>query len=175
MAVKDKLKLILFIVCFLVSGVNCASQSNESKVVQLATTNYKNALANYEKQLKYCADETEKNRLDPVLFNDIKLTQLQLNISIGRFHFMALSHCVTAKFGVYLIQRGIYRDTLREFKVKFDSEDPKYYNDYEIFSARYQRIEVELKYLSYPKLERDKLEKIPELKQVFNLFSVIGG
>jgi len=42
-----------------------------------------------------------------------------------------------------------------------------------VFGTRYQHIDFE-KYLSYPKSERDKLEKIPELKQLFRLLTAIG-
>ncbi len=174
MAVKDNITVLIFISCLLVSSVSCADESTASKIIEYAKTDYVNALAEYEKQLRYCANESDKNKLSPSLFKEIKLTKLQLQISIGVFYFKALNDCQNEKFGKYLIQRGIYRDTFREFKVKFNNKDPKYYDDIEVFGTQYQLIKQRLKYLTYLKSERDKLEKIPELKEVFNLFSVIS-
>lgn len=166
---------MVFVSWLLASNVSCATEPKDIEIVQLATTNYKKALADYEKQLGYCADETDKNRIDSSIFKDIKLTQLQLQIAIGHFHFKALDKCESEKFGVFLVNRGIYRETLKEFKVKFDSDNPVYYDDSMLFGIRYRHIKAELKYLSYPKSERDKLENMPELKNMFHLFSAIDN
>lgn len=175
MAVKYKIILLIFISCLFVSSVSCAVEPTGSDIIEQAKTDYVNALAEYENKIKYCANESDENKLDPSIFKKIKLTKLQLQISIGVFHFKALSDCQKEKFGAYLIKRGIYRDTVREFKAEFNNEDPKYYDDIEVFGTQYQLIKQRLKYLTYPKSERVKLEKIPELKQLFHLFSAIGS
>jgi len=172
--VKYNITIFVFISSLLVSGVSCATELKGSEVVKLATLNYKHALDDYEKQLKYCSDKSDKKRIDRAVFKNIKLTQLQLQIAIGRFHFIALDKCESEKFGAYLIQRGIYRETVKKFNTTFDSDNPIYYDDLEVFGSRYRHIDFEIKYLRYPKSERDKLENIPELKQLFHMLSAIG-
>jgi len=173
--VKYKLTLLFFVSWLLAPNVSCATEPKDIEIVERATTNYKKALADYEKQLRYCEDKSNKNRLNREIFKGVKLTQLQLNIAIGRFHFKALDKCEGEKFGAFLVNRGIYRETLKEFKAKFDSDNPVYYDDSMLFGIRYRHIRTELKYLSYPKSERDKLENMPELKNMFHLFSAIDN
>ncbi|VAW96032.1 hypothetical protein MNBD_GAMMA22-831 [hydrothermal vent metagenome] len=174
MAVRYKF-IILIIISFLFSsGVSFAAQPSDNDIVELATKNYKKALDSYEKQLKYCENKSSKNKIDRSIFKKIKLTQLDLQIAIGRFYFNALDKCEGNKFGYYLIHRGIYRETLKKFNSKFDSDNPLYYDDIEVFGTRYHHIRFELKYLKFPKKERDKLENMVELFQVFDLQSARG-
>ncbi|MFV1982196.1 MAG: hypothetical protein ACC657_01550 [Thiohalomonadales bacterium] len=175
MAVNHSTGIAILAISLLISGISCASEPTESNIVKAATSNYKSALADYEKQLRYCKDKADKNKLNRDIFKDIKLTQLQMQTAIGRFYFIALDKCESEKFGAYLIQRGIYRETVKKFEAKFDSDNPIYYDDLEIFGTRYYHIRFDLKYTNFPKSEREKLENIPELKNVFHLMSAIGN
>ncbi len=168
-------KFILLFICLIFSEVGCAAESEESAIVEMATANYKNALADYEKQIRYCENKSKKNRIDRAIFKNIKLTQLQLQIAIGRFYYIELGKCEGEKFGTFLVNRGIYRETLKKFNAKFDSDNPIYYGDLELFGTRYHNFEIELKYLKYPESERIKLENMPELKQLFHLISAIDN
>jgi len=174
-AVNHSTTIAVLVFSLLVSGIGCASEPTELDIVKAATANYKSALSDYEKQLRYCKDKTDKNKLDRAIFKNIKLTQLQLQTAIGRFYYIALDKCESEKFGSYLIQRGIYRETVKRFKAKFDSDNPIYYDDLEIFGTRYYHIRFDLKYLKFPNAEREKLESMPELKNMFHLMSAIGN
>ncbi len=174
MAAKCNIAILFFISCILVSGVSCATELEGSAIVKMATSNYKNALADYEKQIRYCENKSKKKRIDRAIFKNIKLTQLQLQIAIGRFYYIELGKCEGEKFGTFLVHRGIYRETLKKFNAKFDSDNPIYYDDLELFGTRYHHFEIELKYLKYPESERIKLENMPELKQLFHLISAIS-
>ncbi len=175
MVVKYNVTLFIAVIGLLVSGVSCAAQPKGKDIVNLAKSNYIKSLADYEKQLRYCKDKSDKNRLNREIFKGIKLTQLQLNIAIGLFHFRALDRCEAEKFGVYLIHRGIYKETAKEYNAKFDTDTPAYYDDPMVFGARFYQLRSELTYLSYPKSEREKLENMPELKNMFHLFSAIDN
>ncbi len=168
-------KFILIFMCLFVSEVGCAAEQEGSAIVEMATTNYRNALADYEKQIRYCESKSDKNKIDRAIFKNIKLTQLQLQIAIGRFYYIELGKCEGEKFGSFLTHRGVYRETLKKFNAKFDSDNPIYYGDLELFGTRYHNIDIELKYNKYPKSERTKLENMPELKQLFHLISAIGS
>jgi len=174
-AVTSNISLIIIITSLFISGVSCATELKDSEIVDRSRLNYKTALDDYEKQLGYCEAKSRKHKINKAVFKNINLTKLQFQTAIAHFYYAALEKCETEKFGVYLIHRGTYRETVKAFKANFNSDDPLYYDDLEVFGTRYYDIKYDLKYSKYPKIERDKLDKIPELKQLFNLLSVIGS
>ncbi len=171
--IKNILASIIFVVFALALNVSCASESLKSKVIERATLKYKKAMSVYEKQLTFCEQKFNKKDLNKSIFKNIKLTQQQLQIAIFWFYNNARSKCENEKYGLFLIQRGLYRAVLKQYDIPLDTETPKYYDDYDLFGGRYKNIELELKYLSYPKKEREKLDKIPELKTLFRFLSII--
>lgn len=148
---------------------NKEKQDLKLKIVEFAKTKYKKALDEFEKQTKYCWAKESKNTLKRSIFKNINLTERQLEIAIYSYYKKAFGKCENDRFGLYLIQRGMYSELLKHYKMEMDDENPKYYDDFFIFGTQYTSLELELKFLNLPKKERDKLDKIPELKALFRL------
>lgn len=137
------------------------------KIVERSTMNYKKALDDYNKQLEYCENKAFQEKLKRSLFSNIKLTQKQLEIALYWYYKKALASCESEKYGLFLIQRGLYSEVLKQYTLSVDDEPPPFYDDYSLFGGKYKDVEFELKYLNLPKKERNKLDKIPELKMLF--------
>ncbi|VAW94608.1 hypothetical protein MNBD_GAMMA22-2426 [hydrothermal vent metagenome] len=166
-------RYLVFIIGMFILNNGCAVEQVE--VIKQSKMNYENALNQYNKQIQYCLDKAQNVKIDRSILSDIKLTEPKLRIAIYWHYKKAQAKCENEKYGLFLIQRGIYREVLKHYKVKLDNDNPPFYDNYELFGGKYEDIELELKYFSYPKKERDKLDAIQELKKPFKLVLILKG
>ncbi len=148
--------------------------SEKDAVMSLSTEKYKIALKNYESKIDYCEKKAKSNKItdkNKKIVNSISLTSKQLDKAIYILNKRALFLCEREQFGLFLIERGMYSETLKHYKVLVDDD---YYGDDMLFVTPQNHFKIELDYLKIPQKLREKLENIEQLKKPFYPFDIVN-
>ncbi len=108
--------------------------NEKDAIISLSTEKYKIALKKYESKIDYCEKQGKKNKItdeNKKILNSISLTSKQLDKAIYILNKRALFLCERKQFGLFLIDRGMYSETLKYYKISLDDNfyiDSKYFN-----------------------------------------------
>ncbi|VAW94596.1 hypothetical protein MNBD_GAMMA22-2422 [hydrothermal vent metagenome] len=155
-----------------VHGNNLVNNAKDA-IISLSTKKYKTALKNYESTIDYCKKQEKNNKItdeNKKILNSISLTSQQLDKAIYILNKRALFLCESKQFGLFLIERGMYSETLKYYKVLLDDD---YYGDDMLFVTPQSHFQIELDYLKIPRKLREKIESIKQLNKPFYPFDII--
>lgn len=167
----------VFIVCFLCTfalavpaeNIKPLSEKQKDQIILLA---YKKMIAStdeLERKIGQCEKVEKTNIFDPASLQSLPLTNQEVKAILIRFHWQAQEKC----HGINAWAKAI-TDSIQFKYVE------KHYKGKNVLQTRYnldilccdmspKRYQAEWEYLEIDPEIREKVEKIPELKQPFNL------